>query len=197
MTVVLPTLPLGSQTNISIQSNAIDLLATFGGPSQRTSRLGDRWTIEVTCRPMRYAQAAGFIAKLIQGLAERVLVAIPQPGLEIGNPGTPLLKGAGQSGRTLQADGFTPGYVIQAGQYFSLVQGGQRYLHQVTDAATANGSGEVELSIYPMLKVSPSDNATLEFAAPKLEGFLQGNRQAWTIGLVENVGLSFAVTEAA
>jgi len=146
---------------------------------------------------MRAAQAGAVITALLQGLSDKLLVAFPQPGLTIGDPGTPVVSGAGQTGSSLMISGFSNGYQIRNGQFFSIVQGGVRYLHRArADVTAPTGGGAVSIPILPMLKVSPANGATCEFASPKIEGFVEGNEASWTTGLVENVGLSFRIVEA-
>ncbi len=192
----IPSLPLGSQTNIRLKSNANILESSFGGPSQRNAKLGDRWTLEVVCRPMRAAQANPVITALLQGLSEKLIANVPQPGFEIGNPGNPTVSGAGQAGSSVTMTGFTPGYQIRNGQFFSIVANGVRYLHRARADVTANGTGAAVVPMLPMLKVSPPAGSVCEFSQPKIEGFVDGNEQGWTIGMVANVGLTFKITEA-
>lgn len=196
VTLALPPLPQGTQTTISVKSNSLDLSPTFGGPVQRASRLGDKWSITIDIRPMKYVQALGLTTILSQAAAEKVLMSWPQGDLQIGTPGTPLVNGANQLGNSLIADGFTANYPIRQGQYFSIIVNGVRYLHRARTAVTANASGQVTIPIFPMLRKSPTDNAVLEFADPKIEGWVQdAGKQAWTISLVQAVGTTFTIVE--
>jgi len=168
----------------------------MGGPTQRIAKLGDRWTLEIVCRPMRNNQVQPLITALLQGLSEKTIASVPQHDIEIGNPGTPVVSGGGQTGSTLVLTGFTPGYQIKNGQFFSVVANGVRYLHRARADATASGGGTVSLPILPMLKVSPPAGSVCEFADPKIEGFIEGNEQGWTTGMIGNVGLTFKIKEA-
>lgn len=192
----LPSLPLGTQTTLVLKSNANILDSSFGGPSQRNAKMGDRWHYESVCRPMRADQAEAVIVPLLLGLSEKLIAEVPQPGKDIGNPGNPTVSAGGQAGSSLTISGFTPGYPIQQGQFFSIVANGVRYLHKVKEATTANGSGAATVKFLPMLKVSPPAGSVCEFAHPKIEGFVNGNEQGWTTGMVENVGLTFKIIEA-
>ncbi|HEY0011554.1 MAG TPA: hypothetical protein VGB79_01730 [Allosphingosinicella sp.] len=136
---------------------------------------------------MKFAQAMWFCASLIQGLSEKVVCAIPQPGLDLTGISDTTAVAAGSGGKTLVVAG---GGTKIVGQYLSLVSGGVRYLHMVT--AVAGNT----LSIYPMLKVPIAGGETVELLSPKIEGFLDGNEQGWTLGLVENIGLTFVIVEA-
>ncbi len=195
--IELPRLPFDSSLQIGLKSNALDLTPSFGGPVQRASRLGDKWTLEGKVRPLTYAQAIGIVAKLVQASSQRVSYPFPQDGLTIGSPGSPQVNGGSQLGTSLIADGFTAGYAVQAGQFFNVVNAdGSRHLHQVTTAVTANGSGQATLSIFPMLRASPADNATLDFATPVIQGWLQNPQGiAWNVTLALSVGLSVSIVE--
>jgi hypothetical protein len=166
----------------------------MGGPTQRIARLGDRWILRVTCRPMAYTQGIAFVSALMRGISEKVTYVVPQPDFAIGSPGSPIVVSG--SGSVIGASGFTAGYSIKAGQYFSLVKNGVRYLHQVTTGAVADGTGSATISIFPMLKVSLVAGNVLEFASPKIEGFLEGASQTWNVSLARTVGLTFVIREA-
>lgn len=97
--------------------------------------------------------------------------------------GTPLVNGAGQSGSSLVIDGVTASQVITEGTVFeiagvdsvnNLSQNDTQYTanFRVTATATANGSGQVTLSIDPPITLSgsyqnvtnaPADNAAITF----------------------------------
>ena len=65
------------------------------------------------------------------------------------------------------------------GQFFSILAGGRHYLHMATAITVANASGLASVPIFPMLRVSPADNAACHFAKPMIQGSLAGNEQAW------------------
>ncbi len=100
---------------------------------------------------------------------------MPQPGLDIGNPGAPVVNGSGQAGLALMLRGFAAGYVVREGQFFSIIHGGRRYLHCAESDATANFSGGLILGLYPMLRIKPLDGAVCEFAKPYIEGIVAGS----------------------
>jgi len=92
--------------------------------------------------------------------------------------------------------GLIPGDVIREGKFFSLVIAGQRYLHQVTADVTAT-AGTVNLPIFPMLRRQPPVGAVLELEAPKIEGFVQGNEQAWNTSRSKYLPFRFTIKERA
>lgn len=144
---------------------------------------------------MRDDQAHAFTSKLARGTTEKLLVPVPQKGLVIGSPGSPTMQ-SGTVGTTIVATGFSAGYAIREGQFFSHVAGGVRYLYRVTADATANGSGAATFSINTMLRVPPSTGDALEFATPKIEGFTAQQSQGWTLGQGRAVAIDFTVVEA-
>lgn len=186
MAIAIPSFPPGSQTSIILKSSAVDQTPYLGGPIQRVARLGDRWSYSVTLRPMHAAQSRPFVTAIRQGLSAKVLCPVIVAGISLaGQTDCTAQSGAG---KTVTVVGTTANKTV--GQFFSLVSNGVRYLHEVTSI-----TGQV-LGINPALKVAISGGEVMEFAAPKIEGFLDGNEQETTIGMVGNVGLSFRINEA-
>ena len=76
---------------------------------------------------------------------------------------TPLVNGAGQTGRTLASDGWpVSATVLVAGQYVTI----NNQLLQLTENVTSNGSGVATLTFEPPIRTSPSDNAAIEYKNP-------------------------------
>jgi hypothetical protein len=169
-----------------------------GGADQWVERLGTRWALDVQMprlRPEPDGRVFGAALANAHAAGDTVLWPWPQPGLAIGTPGSPLVNGAAQSGRSLVADGFTASYPAKAGQFFSIVSGSRRYLYQLSADATANGSGGVSLPLTTRLRVSPADNAVLEFAAPFIEGKLAGDAMQWTLAAYRTDPIAFVIEE--
>lgn len=194
MAIVLPSRPAPRGITPRLLTKRRDLEPTFGGPVTRVRRLGTRWAFDVELPPMMYADAMAWVAALSSAEADTVLLSLPQPGFNVGSPGAPLVAGAGQLGSLLNLDGFEP-YTAKAGQWFSLIMGGRRYVHQVAADMTAASGAMTGLKINPMLRRSPADNTVAEFAQPKVEGFLSGRDTSWTVDVARTVGLSFTISE--
>jgi hypothetical protein len=111
--------------------------------------------------------------------------------------GTPLVKGAGQTGRTLITDGWTAGVtgIVKAGDWFQLGSGSTARLHKIMVDANSNGSGEATLDIWPALRSSPADNAALTVSSPKGRFMLASNETEWSIDEARVYGLSFEAVE--
>ena len=102
-----------------------------------------------------------FIAKS-RGAANDFQVPV-DPTAQSAATATPLVNGADQQGRTLNTDGWpTSTTVLQAGQYVTI----NNQLLQLTENVTSNGSGVAVLTFEPPIRVSPSDNAAIEFKNP-------------------------------
>jgi hypothetical protein len=172
MSILLPTTP-------GITASAPQLLdfgtvqqGALGGAAQRLNRLGNRFALTVECAPAPGDAGRIFFARLAKAVTAGAIMAFRQPWLTIGAPGAPVVNGSGQSGSVLNLRGFTAGYQAREGQFFSLIHGGRRYLHQWAADATANGAGVLSAAITPMLRVSPADGAVVEVAQPYIEGLI-------------------------
>ncbi|WP_426043704.1 hypothetical protein [Caulobacter sp. DWR3-1-2] len=195
MAVTLPDTPSWASANPALLDFGAVLEPGLGGPSQYVGRLGDRYEIAVQMPPMEAEVARVFISRLTQAKKSSLLMPFPQAGVTIGAEGAPRVNGAGQAGTVLAIDGLPPAKAVKEGWFFSVVVAGRRYVHQITTDAVANGGGAVTLSIEPMLRVSPTDNAVVELAQPMLEGFVQSDGLPWSIDVATHVGLSFTVRE--
>lgn len=102
-----------------------------------------------------------FIAKS-RGKANEFQVPV-DPTAQSSATATPMVNGAGQTGRTLSTDGWpTSTTVLQAGQFVTI----NNQLLQLTENVTSNGSGVATLTFEPPVRVAPSDNAAIEFKNP-------------------------------
>ncbi|SNS53108.1 hypothetical protein SAMN06295912_108114 [Sphingomonas laterariae] len=182
MAILLPSTPgIRGATPSLIDAGAV-LAGGPGSAAQKLNRLGTRHALTVRL-PLMRSEPLGriYAARLRQAQRDGAIITFPQDGLTIGSPGAPLVNGAGQTGMTINLDGFAAGYQVREGQFFSIIIGSRRYLYSARTATTANGSGQMALPIMPMIRVSPPDNAVCEFAAPKIEGFLTGGQIDWEV----------------
>lgn len=196
MAITLGTLPRLTAYAMRAISAANDLQPVFGGPTQRLARKGSRFALDVKVPAMSAAGCGiGLIADLLRGETETIVLPVPDyvPAVSYG---TPLVNGGGVVGSTLPVDGLPNGCVIAKGKFLSVILGGQRYVHIVTAQTTANGSGQASLPIWPMLRTPTVDNAVVELAAPKIEGFVRPG-QEWSISRLRAVGVEFTVAERA
>ena len=121
---------------------------------------------------MDYVQAMPWMADL-GAEGDTVVLEVVQPGLTIPAAGSPTVNGTGQAGATLSIKGLPASYAIRKGQFFSVIQQGQRYLYRAAQAATANGSGVASVALQTMLRRPPTDGDRVEIVAPMIEGFVR------------------------
>jgi hypothetical protein len=171
----------------------------LGGAAQRVSRLGARWRAVFSLLPglkpadLQTLSAARANAR---AAASTITYAWPQAGAPPAL-GSPVVNGAGQLGTLLTCSGFTAGVTIPAGLFFSVSVAGRGYLYATTAAVTADGSGNAILSIAPLLRAAPAASAALNFAAPQIEGYVEGTEEGWRLDRQTWGDFSgFAVTEA-
>jgi hypothetical protein len=168
----------------------------LGGQVQRIDRMGNRFGIAVSMPPVVGKDRGRIlVSRLIRGKTEGVRIEYPLLDFPPGAPGTVVVDGAGQSGRTLLVRGATPNYTFREGQPFSIESDEQHYLHFVDGQVSADSSGDAELSISPMLRIEPADGDTCHFAKPMIEGFVHGEEWRWTLTVARHMGIEFEVRE--
>lgn len=199
--------PLAMPTNKRIRS--IDLRATnavaygsspFTFAGQTFAYPGQMWQADISLPPMRRADAEQWIAWLIslRGHLGTFLLGDPLGCTARGTPtGTPLVKGAGQTGGTLEIDGASNSITgwLKAGDYIQLGTGSSARLHKVLADANSDASGNVTLDIWPHIRTAPADNAAVTVSNAKGLFRLSSNEQAWSINEASIYGISFGAME--
>lgn len=167
-----------------------------GGKVQRQSRIGDMMACSGQLPMMDRDCAAAWVSALFGQLAgDTVRWTLPAP-YALAGAGTPRVNGAGQQGSSLITDGWTAGQVIPDHTAFNVPDAaGRPYLHFTRGAVTANGSGQATLTFGPLLRIVPADNAALEVAAPKIQGWLNDAGVSWSVERLEFHGVPFAIVE--
>lgn len=165
-----------------------------GASSLRINRPGSRYRVTFSYPPMIPDKSRQFVARLLRAKREGIKIKLPLI-VSQGFPGTPVVNGAGQSGTSINLRGFTPGYIAKEGYWLTIIEGAGAYLHSVAATATANGSGTMTLQIEPPLRVPFADGRTVNFAAPYVEGFVDGEDWGWQIPVNRLIAVSFTVEE--
>jgi hypothetical protein len=198
MSVSLPSLPDLAQVSARLVDFQSVLTPILGGPVQTIQRLGARFAVDVTLPPLEPVDAASFLAARMKARAENETLTLAWPQAEVWSviAGSPVVNGAGQAGARLNISGLTAGQTVPAGRFFSFQAGGRHYLHVTTQAVTANGSGQVQLHVAPLLRASPANGAALNFSAPVVEGLLTGNVE-WTLERLRWTSTAFTLAENA
>src|SRR3546814_11648593 len=100
----------------------------LGGPEQRINRLGTRLGIRVSMPPMRNGDNGRiFVSRLLQAKQDRWLMDWPQPGFNIGAPGSPIVSTAASGGTALAFKSLTPSSTMREGPFFSILHGVWRF----------------------------------------------------------------------
>lgn len=132
------------------------------GTAQTAAMGGDRWAVTLAFNSHRTSELYALRAFLadLQGEAGRFYLWHHERENPRGSAlGTPLVMGAGQTGKTLVTDGWTPsqtGVLLPADM---IAVAGQ--LLMVTASADADGSGVATLAVTPALRAAPADDAPL------------------------------------
>lgn len=162
MPVTMPSTTGFVSSSFFLETNTQTFESPLNRATQRLELQGQRWRATWTLPPMTKANAAPWIAFFMQlkGRTETFTASDPDWQTNLGAwSGTPLVKGASQTGNSLLIDGCTAGVTgwAKAGDYFNV----NSRLHRVTADANSNGSGEVTLSFEPPIYTAPSDNAPI------------------------------------
>jgi hypothetical protein len=201
------TYPLALPTHTGIRSinlRAVQqtgmTMSPFTYKQQVVVHPGQRWEAEITLPVMQRTNAEAWVGWLLslRGRSGTFLLGDPLATSPIGNGGgTPVVKGASQTGSTLLIDGCTASQssYLAAGDYIQLGSAASSQLYKVTQTAASDGSGNATLEIWPDLRSSPADNATITVNATKGLFRLATNETDWSINEASIFGLTFPAIE--
>lgn len=202
-TYVWPTLSNRSvaELEIGLKANTQLFTSELSGDIQTLELPGTRWTFSFRVANILRADGAlleAFIAKL-RGMANRAQLPVfgresPQgdwlgSGAVNNEAGSPTIA---QTGASLVCNGFTAGATVKAGDYFNLGANGQ--LLMVTEDGTADGSGNLTISVQPNIRVAPAHGTVLQYTDPFLPlAILASAHQKWQMsaGDINNYPFDF------
>jgi hypothetical protein len=170
MTITYPITPPSSPKPSRIEWMQEDVISIsrnkFTSQSTVQEHAGSRWYVSVTLPPMTratFAPWSAFKSKL-HGQRGTFTFGSYLLGTAQGTgAGNPKVNTGSQSGFTLITDGWTPSSaVLKAGDMIQI----DTSLYQVLEDATANGSGQATLDIWPRLR-EHADNAVIVCASTK------------------------------
>ena len=159
------------------------------------------WELDLEISPMFRADGeewAGFLASL-NGLEGTFLAGDAAGTVARGiATGTPLVKGASQTGKTLLTDGWTASQtgILLRGDWLQLGTGASAHLHKMAQDADSDVSGNATLEIWPRLRSSPADDAAIVVSSAKGLWRLPDNRRGWSIGGGGLYTVQFSAVEA-
>lgn len=196
--VELPETPAPNGMQPTLLDFGITLRPSSGAAVQRIDRPGSRFRMEVSFPPMKADVARTFVNRLLKAKREGLRMEVPLLGVSQGNPGSPVVDGASQTGTAISLRGFNPHHAVKEGYWLTLVDAeGDYYLHQCTAPVFADATGDATLAIEPAIRAPLPDGATVLLAKPKMQGFIDGD-VTWGMQLANLVdGVGFALEEAA
>ena len=194
-----------SNTPASVRLSPINRVAIsespFSGVQQTYQHPAQFWEAEVNYPPLSRAEAEPLVAQLtsLYGVKGTFLLNDPAGTSPQGiATGTPVVKGASQTGATLITDGWTASKtgILKAGDWIQLGSGSTARLYKVLKDANSDGSGDSTLDIWPNLRSSPADDAALTIASASGVFRLLSNDLSYQISSATHYGITFACREA-
>jgi len=184
MSGTFPTSPAFNSLNVqSIQPTFIS--RTISGRRQARQIGGQYWGMTATFPPMTRAQFAPIHAFVLKqrGQYESFQVVPPVLNAGLGSPaGTPLVKGASQTGRSVDTDGWNNDIVIfKAGDYIKFLNHDKIYA--VTADVTSHASGgTTAVTIEPALITSPANDSAITYTSVPFTVALTSGIQEFSTG---------------
>jgi len=173
---------------------------------QQTYRYGgQRLRVDIELGTMTRAQGEEMVAFMhrMKGSFGTFTMGDPTVATARGNPvGTPLVKGASQTGEDLDTDGWTVSVAtLLEGDYIQIGTGSGTTLFKVLSDATSDGSGNMTITIWPSLggfgRASPANNATIIISSTVGLWRLVSNSFSWqTDGVGNYKNMRFSAVEA-
>lgn len=196
-----PATPAPKAVRFNAQSIVSASRSPFTGQRQIYVFPSNWWQIQVTLPPMkRHPYAEAWIAFLISlnGMEGTFLMGDPlgkNPGGTTAPKGSPHIAGAGQQGRLIATDGWTPStWVMSQGDWIQIQNG----LYKITSGnVVSSGTGAASFEIWPRLKLSPPDNTAILITNTVGVFRLDSNSQGWGWSEPQiETGLTFTASEA-
>ena len=169
----------------------------FTGAQQVQKHQGQWWEVEAALAPMSRAYAELWISFLISlnGMQGTFLLGDPLGSTVRGvGTGTPLVKGASQTGNSLITDGWTATQtgILKAGDYFQLGTASSSKRYKVLADANSDGSGDATFDIWPSINTAVADNAALTVSSAKGVFRLASNEMGFDLKQAQFYGIAFS-----
>lgn len=203
--------PLSTPTNKTIAEirliarNVVGVSTSPFTLKQQTYQFsGQRWEADIQLPAMQRDNAEEWVAFLMSLYGQKGTFLLGDPlgataqGSASTAAGTPVVNGASQTGGTLAIDGLPASATnyLKAGDYIQLGTGATSQLYKVLTDASSNGSGEATLDIWPNLRSSPADDATVVVSNAKGVFRLNDNATSWDINRMALYGIAFGAVES-
>ena len=178
-------------------TNTQKFISPLSGQTQTLELTGARWAADYIIKPQQLSDAGAWYAFLMElgGSAGRFYGFDPINQTPRGTitGSTLLVKGASQTGTTLNCDGAALSTtVLVKGDYFEV----NGELKVITADCTSDGSGDITLTFAPSLRSSPADNAPVTIENATCTMMLIDDQQAfYDIDEFQLLGLRFSAVE--
>lgn len=168
--LTLPNRPAPSHFAIEPASFSAMTQSPWTAAQQVQLNQGQMWTISIDLPPMGESDARDWLSTLIslRGQYGTFLYGNPKMKQPRGNWGSaPVISGDNQTGQELAVGGLPANAVIRAGDFFQIGNGSTARLYMVTQDATADGSGDATLDIWPRLRTATTNGAAIVASSPR------------------------------
>ena len=197
----MPALPGIKRITLAARSIVSSSVSPFTGQEQIYEHQGQWWEAGVTLHEMVREDAEPWAAFLLSLNGKQGTFLLGDPGGKIPRgvaTGTPLVKGAAQSGQVLLTDGWTIDItgILLAGDYIQLGSGATTRLHKVLKDADSDGIGDATLDIWPRTREIPGDDDPITVQDCKGTFRLAGNATQIEIERSKIYGVAFSAREA-
>ena len=153
-------------------TNAGVFISALTGAITTISRPGERWELDITWRNVSATPLRSLIAFFMKLNGPEHRVQFKEYGhTQRGTyGGTPLVKGASQTGRDLVCDAASNSITnwTRAGDFISF----DNQARMVLADANSDGSGNVTIKIAPAIRTSPANNAAVNVVGTELGVFI-------------------------
>lgn len=181
-TLTFPTLSRTPPSfTFGLKHNTTLFQSPLSGAVQTVEMPGARWQFRMSYADLEEADAAllqGFLAQLRGQAGRFYLYNLARPTPRGSVPGTPLVKGASQTGATLATDGWTPSQtgILKVGDFFKI---GNELKMVVGADVNSDGAGEATITFEPPIRSSPADNSAVATSSPTAVFKLTSDDNAW------------------
>lgn len=168
--LTLPSRPSPTRFSIEPASFSAMTQSPWTAAQQVQLNQGQMWTISVDLPPMNEDDARNWFSTLVslRGQYGTFLYGNPKMKQPRGNWGSaPVISGDGQTGQELAVGGLPANGIVRAGDFFQIGDGSSARLYMVTSDATADGSGDATLDIWPRLRAATTNGSAIVTSSPR------------------------------
>ena len=185
MSGTFPATPAFRSLNVkSIQHTYVS--RALSGRRQTRQIGGQYWQMTATFPPMTRTQFAPIYAFVVKQRGRYDSFSIVPTVISTGQgspAGTPLMRGASQTGRTLATDGWSASTAIfKAGDFLTIAGNDKVYMVTADVTSNASSSADTPITIEPALVESPADNAAITHSSVPFTVALTSGIQVFATG---------------